>query len=1010
MSSGLPARIGRYEVIDRLGAGGMGVVYLARDPQLERTVAIKVLRIDDDVPDLRARFEREARSAAGLRHSNIVTIYDIGEHDHSPFIAMEYVEGGSLADVIRKRAPLRLERKLELIQQLCAGIGYAHKLGIIHRDIKPANLMVTADGDLKVLDFGLARLSELGGLTQTGQLMGTPNYMSPEQLRGERVDARADIFAVGLVMYELLTYQRAFSGSVPELVLKVISTDVPSIREHLPDANPELDRIVATATRRDANQRYQSIDEIRHDLLSITARSDSVDPLTTVSRRDLDGDLRERSPRSRPVELDNREVEHLIARGRSAAWRGDLGAAIALIDQALQLQPDSPVALELRQGLTRRAADADRQLERQATVRRTLEAARASLAGGAFDAARRAVLEALAYDADNETALALQEEVTAALARQEVPGEAAAIDAGQMNTIGAALPASGAPPAALVDHTVFIPSGHSPQGRKPSRPPVRVTVVQCDDARVVNQSFDVGDSFEIGRESGNLRANDVSWSRRHAVIEYVDDGYAIRDLGSTVGTYVNGRRVRPNVSEPLLFGARITIGGSVLVFSPRSDTRLPDLTGAIVANRYVLERLLRSSSKGAVYAARQQTIALRHALKLLSPTLLDYPGYRGRFKREAEVATELHHPHICEVQDYGETTITLPNQNAVNTVYLCLRLMTGGTLADRLDAHEQISLADAGRWIDSLGSALAYAHERNVVHGDIKPAAIVFDDGSNAYLTDFAIGQPREGDSTPGVIGTPAYMAPEQWDGKPSTRATDQFGLAALAYYMVAGVRPFEGQDNEEIRRRNFEHGPLPAHKEAARHAGLELPPAVSDVLARGLTVSAGDRYTDVKEFAREFNDALSGRTEPTTPRAFLSYQRAGGSGLSLFIVSQLEKHGIDVFLDVQRADGAVRFPERLTREIQKADVFVCLLGPETLESRWVRHEIELASKHRKPMIPVFHEEFVVPDDVVTNEISELLSFDGIRLMDQQNLYVQEGIEKLAKQISDTVARLRKRH
>ncbi len=611
-------------------------------------------------------------------------------------------------------------------------------------------------------------------------------------------------------MYELLTFQRAFTtGNVAELVLKVISTDVPSIRERLPDADPELERIVATATRRDADQRYQSIDQLHSDLQRILARVDNDDPLT------------------------------------------------ARID------------------------------------------------------------------------------VTAAVAPRQASAKAPDPDTGQMpNTIGAARPPSGAP---LRRSWIIRCTSLSPfiTRSKAEQPPVRVTVVQCDDARVVNQSFDVGESFEIGRESGNLRANDMSWSRRHAVIEYVNDGYAIRDLGSTGGTYVNGRRVRPNATESLLFGARITIGGSVLVFSPASDTRLPDLTGAVVADRYVLERLLRTSSKGAVYAARQQTIALRHALKLLSPTLLDYPGYRDRFKREAEVASELHHPHICEVQDYGEATITPPGKNAVHTAYLCLRLMTGGTLADRLDAREQISLPDVGRWIDSLGGALAYAHERNIVHGDIKPAAVVFDDGANAYLTDFAIGQPREGDSTPGVIGTPAYMAPEQWEGQPSTRATDQFGLAALAYYMVAGVRPFEGQDNQEIRRRNFEHGPLAAHKEATLHARSEVPPTVSEVLARGLAFKADDRYADLTEFAREFNEALSGRRDrqnaPATPRVFLSYQRAGGAGLSLFIVSQLEKHGIDVFLDVQRADGAVKFPERLIREIQGADVFVCLLGPETL-------------------------------------------------------------------------------
>ena len=224
-------------------------------------------------------------------------------------------------------------------------------------------------------------------------------------------------------------------------------------------------------------------------------------------------------------------------------------------------------------------------------------------------------------------------------------------------------------------------------------------------------------------------------------------------------------------------------------------------------------------------------------------------------------------------------------------------------------------------------------------------------DTANPYLTDFAIGQPREGDSSPGVIGTPAYMAPEQWDGAPSTPATDQFGLAALAYYMVAGVRPFEGQDHPEIRRRNFEHGPLLAHQEAPRHDREGVRPAVSRVLARGLALNPNERYPDVKDFAQDFIGALTGsnreRGPNTNPRVFFSYRRAGGAGLPLFIVSQLDRRGIEVFIDVQRIDGAVKFPDRLTREMQKSDVFVCLLGPGTLESRWVRHEIQLASKHR---------------------------------------------------------------
>jgi hypothetical protein len=229
-----------------------------------------------------------------------------------------------------------------------------------------------------------------------------------------------------------------------------------------------------------------------------------------------------------------------------------------------------------------------------------------------------------------------------------------------------------------------------------------------------------------------------------------------------------------------------------------------------------------------------------------------------------------------------------------------------------------------------------------------------------------------------------------------------------LAYYMVTGVRPFEGQDHPEIRRRNFEYGPLPADREAKRHGREGIRPAVSRVLARGLATHPGERYPGIADFAQQFIGSLTGsigdRDPQAKPRVFLSYHRAGGAGLPLLIASQLNKQGIDVFLDVQRIDGAVKFPERLTREMDKSDVFICLLGPETLQSRWVRHEVQLASAQRKPMIPVFHENYVVPDTSGFAEVDELLTFDGIRLMDQQNLYVEEGIDKLAKRIKDTLS------
>ena len=208
----------------------MGVLYLALDPAIDRLIAVKLLRVVDD--ELRERFLREARLAARLQHPNIVTIYDVGSHDGQPFIAMEYIAGETLAELIQRKAPLALLRKLELALDACQGLAYAHKNGIVHRDIKPANLMVSRDaGVLKVLDFGIARGAD-STLTQIGMLMGTPNYMAPEQIEGKPIDQRADIFAVGLVLYELLVYRQAFKAETPHAVLhQVLHASPKPLRE-----------------------------------------------------------------------------------------------------------------------------------------------------------------------------------------------------------------------------------------------------------------------------------------------------------------------------------------------------------------------------------------------------------------------------------------------------------------------------------------------------------------------------------------------------------------------------------------------------------------------------------------------------------------------------------------------------------------------------------------------------------------------------------------------------------
>src|SRR5262245_53325306 len=214
MPSPLPTTISRYKILQRLGEGGMGSLYLARDPAIDRLVAIKLLREDVESDELRERFAREARAVGRLRHQNIVVVFDVGEDDNRPFIAMEYVEGETLSAIIRERRNIPIERKLQWIEQLCDGLAYAHRADLVHRDIKPATLMIDSDGMLKILDFGVVRISRSAatGMTQAGTLMGTLNYMSPEQMSGLPIDHRSDIFSVGAVAYELLAYQRAFHG------------------------------------------------------------------------------------------------------------------------------------------------------------------------------------------------------------------------------------------------------------------------------------------------------------------------------------------------------------------------------------------------------------------------------------------------------------------------------------------------------------------------------------------------------------------------------------------------------------------------------------------------------------------------------------------------------------------------------------------------------------------------------------------------------------------------------
>jgi len=259
--------VGRYEITERLGQGGMGTVYRAFDPLLTRVVAVKVISAQlDSQPEQRERFFREARAAAQLSHRNIVTIFDLGEQDGAPFLAMEYLVGRDLELRMREGDRMTLARKLEIALMVCEGLAHAHGAGVIHRDIKPANIFITDDGQAKILDFGLARLVT-SELTRSNMMVGTVNYMSPEQLRGEKSDHRADIFSFGVVIYELLSGKKPFQADSFASTMYKILNETPEALDRIdPSLPPHLTAIVDRAIAKSRDDRYQHMTELARDL------------------------------------------------------------------------------------------------------------------------------------------------------------------------------------------------------------------------------------------------------------------------------------------------------------------------------------------------------------------------------------------------------------------------------------------------------------------------------------------------------------------------------------------------------------------------------------------------------------------------------------------------------------------------------------------------------------------------------------------------------------------------
>lgn len=332
------ANFGRYEILDKLGEGAMGVVYRARDSALGRVVALKMLSAELGGEDeIHQRFQREVEAVGRLSHPNIVTVYDMGDSGGQLYMAMELLEGDDLRRLIERRVEIPVVDRVRILVQICEGLAYAHSRGVIHRDIKPANILVTAQGRVKILDFGLARVATRATITRHGLILGTPDYMSPEQAMGRTVDHRSDLFSAGSVFYEFLSFTKPFRGKTLHSVLYQILSEEPepllTLGPHLPT---RLAHVVYGMLRKEPEKRQSSMEDVGREMKDIHA----------ALRRTRSRSAMSQGPLVVTEDVRNR-VRDRVAAGRSHFESSRLPKAIDEFDEALSLDPTSEEAAEL---------------------------------------------------------------------------------------------------------------------------------------------------------------------------------------------------------------------------------------------------------------------------------------------------------------------------------------------------------------------------------------------------------------------------------------------------------------------------------------------------------------------------------------------------------------------------------------------------------------------------------------------------------------------------------------
>ncbi|MGA2652116.1 MAG: protein kinase [Terracidiphilus sp.] len=419
-NAGQITRIGKYDIVGLLGRGGMGVVYKGIDRTLGREVAVKTLTgaISND-PDMLARFYDEGRKTGSFKHPNIVTVYELGDHNGVPYIAMELVEGNPLDRLIRADQPPPLVDCLRIIEELCSALAYAHRANVIHRDVKPANVFVQPDGRVKLLDFGIARLGEKKSkelsLTRAGHIIGTLDYMAPERLRDKPLDGRSDLYAAGVVLYQLVCGQLPFSGEDTVLMQRILNEPHPPLSSRCANCPPALDRIVDRVLAKSPDDRYATAEELAADLATIIAdiRQEQAEKMLPEAKRLIEAEelLQARSVLLQMLKIrttHNTEARDLLAgiqkqltqrqreervqqirvQAENLLKSGELDKCLAILDEGLEIDAANSELTKMRQR-------AEKEKEKHKRVNELLRQADSARLGGdyqeAISLARKAV-------------------------------------------------------------------------------------------------------------------------------------------------------------------------------------------------------------------------------------------------------------------------------------------------------------------------------------------------------------------------------------------------------------------------------------------------------------------------------------------------------------------------------------------------------------------------------------------------------------------------------------------